>query len=104
MPAPESPDAILTPELAAFVHGGVVVMVGSASPDLAPALTRGFAPRVAPDRRSLEVFVGGAQGATCLANQKRDSDSCTRSGDLMQQSACVNRVNAEYLKCIPGCH
>jgi hypothetical protein len=25
-------------------------------------------------------------------------------GDLMQQSACVNRVNAEYLKCIPGCH
>jgi len=38
--------------------------------------------------------------ATCLANQKRDSES----GDLMQQSACVNRVNAEYLKCIPGCH
>jgi hypothetical protein len=27
-----------------------------------------------------------------------------RSGDLMPQSACVNRVNAEYLKCIPGCH
>ena len=68
MPAPDSPDAILTPELAAFVHGGVVVMVGSASPELAPALTRGFAPRVAPDRRSLEVFVGRAQGTTCLAN------------------------------------
>jgi hypothetical protein len=46
----------------------------------------------------------GMSCATCLANQKRDSDSCTRSGDLMQQSACVNRVNAEYLKCIPGCH
>ena len=46
----------------------------------------------------------GMSCATCLANQKRDSNSCTRSGDLMQQSACVNRVNAEYLKCIPGCH
>jgi hypothetical protein len=46
----------------------------------------------------------GMSCATCLANQKRDSDSCTRSGNLMQQSACVNRVNAEYLKCIPGCH
>jgi hypothetical protein len=42
----------------------------------------------------------GMSCATCLANQKRG----TRSGDLMQQSACVNRVNAEYLKCIPGCH
>jgi len=41
--------------------------------------------------------------AVCASNQKRDSDACTRSGDLIQQNQCVNRVNAEYLKCIPGC-
>ena len=39
----------------------------------------------------------------CASNQKRDSDACTRSGHLIQQNQCVNRVNAEDLKCIPGC-
>jgi len=43
-------------------------MVGSAAPDLAPAVTRAFAPRVAPDRRTIDVFVGRAQSTTCLAN------------------------------------
>jgi len=52
----------------AFVHGGVVLLVGTASSDLVPALTRGFAPRIAPDRRSLDVFVGREQAAACLAN------------------------------------
>ena len=50
------------------MHGGVVAIVGSASAELAPALTRGFAPRVAPDRRTVDVFVGRAQSTTCLAN------------------------------------
>jgi hypothetical protein len=52
----------------AFVHGGVVLLVGTASPDLVPALTRGFAPRSAPDRRSVDVFVGREQATACLAN------------------------------------
>jgi len=68
VPAPEPCSELLTPEVVTFVHGGVVAMVGSASPDLAPALTRGFAPRVAPDRRTIDVFVGRAQSTTCLAN------------------------------------
>ena len=69
MPAPPEPcRALLTPELMAFVHGGVVAMVGSAAPDLTPAVTRGFAPRVAPDRRTIDVFVGRAQSGVCLAN------------------------------------
>jgi hypothetical protein len=41
--------------------------------------------------------------AACARNQKRDSDACTTSGNLIAQNQCVNRVNAEYLKCIPGC-
>jgi hypothetical protein len=39
----------------------------------------------------------------CYNNQKRDSDACTRSGNLMQQSDCVNRVNGELKKCLSSC-
>lgn len=35
----------------------------------------------------------------CLYNQQRDSRSCMSSGDLIQQNKCINRVNAEYLRC-----
>jgi hypothetical protein len=66
--SPEPCCELLTPEVVAFVHGGVVAIVGSASADLTPALTRGFAPRVAPDRRTIDVFVGHAQSTSCLAN------------------------------------
>jgi hypothetical protein len=65
---PEPCHHLLTPELVAFVHGRVVAMVGSAGADLTPALTRGFAPRIAPDRRAIDVFVGRAQSTACLAN------------------------------------
>jgi hypothetical protein len=41
--------------------------------------------------------------SVCYNNQKRDADSCTRSGTLMQQSACVNRVNAELTRCLGNC-
>ena len=41
--------------------------------------------------------------AACARIQKRDSDACTTAGNLIAQNQCVNRVNAEYLKCIPGC-
>jgi hypothetical protein len=68
VPAPEPFSELLAPEVVAFIHGGVVAIVGSASADLAPALTRGFAPRVAPDQRTIDVFVGRAQSTTCLAN------------------------------------
>jgi hypothetical protein len=56
------------PELVAFLHSGVVGMMGTAGPDLAPALTRTFAPRVAPDRRTIDTFVGRAQSTVCLGN------------------------------------
>jgi hypothetical protein len=59
---------LLTAEVVAFLHGGVVAIVGTASADLAPALTRAFAPRVAPDHRTIDVFVGRDQSTTCLAN------------------------------------
>jgi hypothetical protein len=66
-----------------------------------------------PDNNTC-VNVGGAwkcrpRGAAlmacsvCYANQKRDADACTRSGTLMQQSACVNRVNGELMKCLGHC-
>ena len=55
-------------------------MVGSASPDLTPALTRAFAPRVAPDRRTIDVFVGRAQSTTCLANLSRGTSMSVISG------------------------
>ena len=45
-----------------------MLLVGTASGDRMPALTRGFAPRIAPDRRTVDVFVGRAQAAACLAN------------------------------------
>jgi hypothetical protein len=68
VPTPEPCSELITPEVVAFVHGGVVALVGTAAADLTPALTRGFAPRIAPDRRTVEVFVGRAQSAACLAN------------------------------------
>jgi hypothetical protein len=68
VPEPELCSELLVPDLVAFAHGGVAVFVGSSSVELVPALTRGFAPRVAPDRRTLDVFVGRAQSATSLIN------------------------------------
>ncbi len=41
--------------------------------------------------------------SVCYANQKRNSDACMRSGTLMQQSACVNRVNGELMTCLGHC-
>lgn len=41
--------------------------------------------------------------SVCYNNQKRDSDACTRSGTLMQQSDCVNRVNRELNQCLGHC-
>jgi hypothetical protein len=41
--------------------------------------------------------------SVCYNNQKRDADSCTRSGTLMQQSDCVNRVNRELMQCLGHC-
>jgi hypothetical protein len=41
--------------------------------------------------------------AVCTSNQKRDSDACLLSGTQIQQLQCVNRVNAEFLKCQDGC-
>jgi len=65
---PEPCCDLITAEVVAFVHGGGVLLVGTASADRVPALTRGFAPRIAPDRRTVDVFVGRAQSAACLAN------------------------------------
>jgi hypothetical protein len=41
--------------------------------------------------------------SVCYANQKRDSDACTRSGNLPSQAGCVNNVNAALMKCLGGC-
>jgi hypothetical protein len=45
----------------------------------------------------------GMSCAVCTGNQKRDSDACVSSGTQIQQLQCINRVNAEYLKCQDGC-
>jgi hypothetical protein len=41
--------------------------------------------------------------SVCYNNQKRDSDACARSGNLMSQSDCVNRANAALMKCLGSC-
>jgi hypothetical protein len=68
VPALEPCIELLVPELVEFIHGGVAMFVGSASAALEPALARGFAPRVAPDRRRIDVFVGRIQSTGALAN------------------------------------
>jgi hypothetical protein len=68
VPAPEPCSELLDPDLVAFVHGGVAGMLGTSNADQMPALTRAFAVRVAPDGRTIDLFVGRAQSATCLAN------------------------------------
>jgi hypothetical protein len=65
---PEPCTGLLVPELVEFIHGGVAMFVGGASAALEPALARAFAPRVAPDRRSIDVFVGRTQSGAALAN------------------------------------
>jgi hypothetical protein len=59
---------LLTSDVTTFVHSGVAVIVASANAELVPALTRGAAPRVAADRRTIDVFVGRAQSRVCLTN------------------------------------
>jgi hypothetical protein len=54
-------------ELVAFLHSGVSGMVGNSDADLVPALTRGFAFRVAAAGESVDVFVGRAQSGPVLA-------------------------------------
>jgi len=71
------------PELVAFLHAGVASFVGTASPELAPALTRGFAPRVAADRRSIDIFVGRAQAAGCLSNLRPGRAIAATLGNVM---------------------
>lgn len=41
--------------------------------------------------------------AVCANNQKRDLTACGLSGNATQQLQCVNRVNAEFIKCQTGC-
>jgi hypothetical protein len=66
--APPPCSQLLTPELIAFLHSGLASARGTASADGVPALTRASAIRVAPDARTIDVFVGRAQSTTCLAN------------------------------------
>jgi hypothetical protein len=68
VPAPEPCSELLVPELVAFVHSGLAIHVGSADAALVPAVTRGCAPRVAADRRTIDVFVGRAQSTAVLTN------------------------------------
>ena len=68
MSEPEPCIDLLVPDLVAFLHSGVVGMIGTAGADLAPAVTRTFAPRVAADRRTIDVFVGRAQSTEALGN------------------------------------
>ncbi len=110
--------------LAAPVNGAVAASAAQLRDELSPLLqVNVICQRVregkmirtysCPDRNTC-VNVAGAwkcrpPGAAlmacsvCYANQKRDSDSCARSGTLMQQSACVNRVNGELMKCLGHC-
>lgn len=68
MSAPPPCSELLTPDLVAFLHSGLAGTLGTASADGVPAMTRAFALRVAPDARTIDVFVGRAQSTTCLAN------------------------------------
>ena len=68
MSAPPACSQLLDPDLVAFLHSGLAGTMATASADGVPALTRAFALRVAPDGRTVDVFVGRAQSVTCLAN------------------------------------
>jgi hypothetical protein len=72
--ASELGSQIQSPDLVAFLHGGVGIVVGNCDASLVPALTRGFAARVAPDGKSLAVFVGRPQSAAVLANVRPGGD------------------------------
>jgi hypothetical protein len=66
--APSACSPLLDPALVAFLHGGLAGTMATASTDGLPALTRAYALRVAPDARTVDVFVGRDQSTTCLAN------------------------------------
>jgi hypothetical protein len=81
VPAPPPCSQLLTPELIAFLHSGLAAAVGTASADGVPALTRGYAIRVADDARTIEVFVGRAQSTTCLANLRPGAQVAVAAGN-----------------------
>jgi len=64
---PEGPSPI-SEELAAFLEGGVSTLVGTRSDDLRPAACRAMGTRVAPDRRTISVFIPEATAERSLAN------------------------------------
>ena len=68
MSTPPPCSQLLAPDLVAFLHSGLAATMATASADGVPALTRAFALRVAPDGRTVDLFVGREQSATCLAN------------------------------------
>ena len=68
MDATEPCSELLVPEMVTFLHGGLAAFLGTCGAGLVPALTRAYAPRVAPDRRAIDLFLGRTQAGACLAN------------------------------------
>jgi hypothetical protein len=66
--APPPCSELFLPDLVAFLHSGLAAALGTSSAGGIPALTRAFAVRVAPGAATIDVFVGRAQSAACLAN------------------------------------
>jgi hypothetical protein len=59
---------VLDSDLAAFVHSGVAVGVGTRSDDLRPAFTRGWGPEVSADGRSMTLCVIAPPGSAAREN------------------------------------
>jgi hypothetical protein len=60
--------AILDEEHAAFIQGGVSVVIATRSAELVPAVARGCGCRVSADRRRVTVLLNPAEAGSLLAN------------------------------------
>jgi hypothetical protein len=62
----------LSPEVVAFIEGGVAVGVATRDDELRPEFARGWGPEVSTDGRSLRVCVSAPEGSRMRANLERN--------------------------------
>jgi hypothetical protein len=62
------PDPVVSPELATFVSGGVVIVAATRDADLRPELTRAWGPLVSADGAAVTLCLNAAPGSRMVSN------------------------------------
>ena len=73
MPA-ASPFTHIDDGLKAHIESGVAIVVGTRDARLSPEITRGWGPRILPDRTSIQLWISRSTGARTLENLRENGE------------------------------